>query len=107
MCGTYAVFSLPCSFRECVERFVPDAEIFRVQPLHSLTQSCCPPQSITEYNGAAMCAMVGKNCVAIASDTRLGIQAQTVATDFQKLFRMGSHLVSISLVSLGLYCFII
>ena len=34
-------------------------------------------QSITEYNGAAMCAMVGKNCVAIASDTRLGIQVRT------------------------------
>lgn len=45
--------------------------------------------SITEYNGAAVVAMVGKDCVGIASDTRLGIQACTVATDFQKVFQMG------------------
>lgn len=32
--------------------------------------------------------MAGKNCVAIASDTRFGIQAQTVATDFSKVFRV-------------------
>lgn len=35
-----------------------------------------------------MLAMVGKNCVAIASDTRFGIQAQTVAMDFSKVFRV-------------------
>ena len=29
--------------------------------------------------------MTGKNCVAIASDTRLGLQQQTVACDFQKV----------------------
>ena len=39
-----------------------------------------------EYNGAAVLAMTGKNCVCIGSDTRLGIQGQTVATDFQKVF---------------------
>lgn len=49
--------------------------------------------SITEYNGAAMCAMTGKGCVAIASDTRLGVQAQTVSCDFQKIFRMGKRLM--------------
>ena len=32
--------------------------------------------------------MVGKNCVAIASDTRFGIQHQTVSTDFSKVFRI-------------------
>ena len=32
--------------------------------------------------------MVGKECVAIACDTRFGIQAQTVATDFSKVFRI-------------------
>jgi len=42
--------------------------------------------SITEYNGAAMVAMIGKNCVAIAADTRFGVQAQTVSTNFQKIF---------------------
>ncbi|RHY83858.1 hypothetical protein DYB37_011066 [Aphanomyces astaci] len=44
--------------------------------------------SILAYNGAAVIAMAGKNCVAIASDTRLGVQGQTIATDFQKVFRL-------------------
>ncbi|EDO42974.1 predicted protein [Nematostella vectensis] len=48
--------------------------------------------SIMEYNGAAIIAMVGKNCVAIAADRRLGIQAQTVSCDFQKIFQMGEKL---------------
>lgn len=33
-----------------------------------------------------MVAMVGKNCVAIAADKRLGQQFMTVSTDFQKIF---------------------
>lgn len=37
-------------------------------------------------------AMRGKECVAIASDRRFGIQAQLVTTDFQKLFPMGDRL---------------
>ena len=41
--------------------------------------------SILAYNGGAIIAMTGKNCVAIASDTRLGLQQQTVACDFQKV----------------------
>ena len=44
--------------------------------------------SILEYNGAAVIAMIGFNCVAIASDKRLGIQAQTVSTEFQKIFQL-------------------
>lgn len=36
--------------------------------------------------------MKGKDCVAIAADKRFGVQAQTVAKDFPKLFEMGSHL---------------
>jgi 20S proteasome subunit beta 3 len=48
--------------------------------------------SILEYNGAAMIAMAGKNCVGIASDRRLGSQAQTVAMDFQKVFAMQDKL---------------
>jgi len=44
------------------------------------------------YNGAAVIGMAGKDCVAIAADTRFGIQAQTVGTDFQKVFEMGPHL---------------
>jgi len=30
--------------------------------------------------------MAGKNCVAIASDKRLGAQLMTVSTEFQKVF---------------------
>lgn len=48
--------------------------------------------SILEYNGAAMIAMAGKNCVGIAADRRLGIQQQTVATDFMKVFPMSSNI---------------
>ena len=49
-------------------------------------------QSIMEYNGAAIVAMVGKDCVAIAADRRLGVQAQTVSTTFQKVFEMNNTL---------------
>ena len=48
--------------------------------------------SILEYNGAAIIAMAGKDCVGIAADRRLGIQLQTVATDFTKVFRMAPKL---------------
>lgn len=48
--------------------------------------------SILEYNGGAVIGMTGKNCVAIASDTRLGLQQQTVACDFQKIFKMNNKL---------------
>ena len=48
--------------------------------------------SISEYNGSSVVAMTGDNCVAIASDLRLGVQMQTVATNFQKVFRMGPRL---------------
>mmetsp|Transcript_6956 Transcript_6956/g.29017 ORF Transcript_6956/g.29017 Transcript_6956/m.29017 type:complete len:204 (-) Transcript_6956:752-1363(-) len=44
--------------------------------------------SILEHNGAAIIAMAGKDCVAIAADTRMGLRQQTVATDFEKVFKM-------------------
>lgn len=44
--------------------------------------------SILEYNGAAIIAMAGKDCVGIAADRRLGIQLQTVSTNFTKVFQM-------------------
>ncbi|XP_048756189.1 proteasome subunit beta type-3-like [Ostrea edulis] len=56
--------------------------------------------SILEYNGAAIIAMKGRDCVAIASDRRFGIQAQTVSTNFQKIFEMGPRLY-IGLPGLG------
>lgn len=48
--------------------------------------------SILQYNGGDIIAMAGKNCVAIAADTRLGMQQQTVACDFQKVFKMNDRL---------------
>eukprot|EP00043_Microstomoeca_roanoka_P008057 m.77771 g.77771 ORF g.77771 m.77771 type:complete len:205 (+) comp14080_c0_seq1:1199-1813(+) len=56
--------------------------------------------SIMEYNGSALVAMTGKECVAIAADRRLGAQAQTVSTDFQKIFQMGPK-VFVGLPGLG------
>ena len=37
--------------------------------------------SIMQYNGAAVIAMAGKNCVAIASDRRYGIRNQTISCE--------------------------
>lgn len=45
-----------------------------------------------EYSGAAVVAMAGKDCVAIASDRRFGAQFQTISMDFQKVFRMHDRL---------------
>ena len=41
--------------------------------------------SILSYNGGAVLAMSGDNCVAIASDLRLGRELQTISTDFTKV----------------------
>lgn len=35
-----------------------------------------------DYNGGALIGMKGKDCVAIATDKRFGIQAQTISLDF-------------------------
>nr|QBH73454.1 proteasome subunit beta type protein [Xibalbanus tulumensis] len=48
--------------------------------------------SILTYNGGAIVAMTGKNCVAVAADRRFGVQAQTISLDFQKVFEMGPYL---------------
>eukprot|EP01132_Coremiostelium_polycephalum_P009927 gene9927-12172_t len=44
--------------------------------------------SIMSYNGGACIVMTGKNCVAIASDLRFGIQQQTISNDFPKVYRI-------------------
>jgi len=41
-----------------------------------------------EYNGGSVVAMVGKECVAIASDLRLGNQSLGISSNFQKV---GAH----------------
>ena len=37
-----------------------------------------------QYNGAAVIAMAGKDCIAIASDRRYGLRNQTMGCDMQK-----------------------
>jgi len=49
--------------------------------------------SIFEYNGSAMVAMKGKNCIVIGADRRLGVQLATVATNFQKVFKMQDNIL--------------
>ena len=43
---------------------------------------------IDEYNGNSMVAMKGKNCVAIATDTRLSTELMTVDGNFQRVFKV-------------------
>ena len=76
--------------------------------------------NIMEYNGGAVVAMTGKNCVGIATcvswtltalretqaacsfrrDTRLGVQLQTVSCDFNKVFQIHDKLF-VGLTGLG------
>ena len=49
--------------------------------------------SIMQYNGAAVIAMTGKNCVAIASDKRFGIRNQTMGTEMKKLFQINDKII--------------
>lgn len=61
---------------------------------------CSIVQSIFEYNGSAIIAMAGKECVAIGSDLRFGVQLQTLATDYKKIYRIHDQLF-IGLAGLG------
>ena len=49
-----------------------------------------------EINGGASVAMTGKDCVAIACDLRLGMQALTVSKDFPKIFQFGDSFVGLT-----------
>ena len=53
-----------------------------------------------EYNGGSVVAMKGRNCVAIATDKRLGAQALTISTQFPKAFPVTDH-VYLGLVGLA------
>lgn len=48
--------------------------------------------SIFEYNGSAVIAMAGKECVAIGSDLRFGVQLQTMTTDYPKVYKIHDRL---------------
>lgn len=45
-------------------------------------------QNPFSMNGSELVAMIGKNCVGVATDTRLGNQLQTISTQTQKVFKM-------------------
>lgn len=44
------------------------------------------------YNGGAVVAMKGKDCVAIAADRRFGIQLQTIGFDQERIFNINDNL---------------
>lgn len=44
------------------------------------------------YNGGCVLAMKGKDCVAIATDKRFGVQLKTMSTKSQKVFQFGPKL---------------
>ena len=50
----------------------------------------------SEINGGSAVAMIGKDCVAIACDLRLGLQSVTVSGDFEKIFQYGGYFVPIT-----------
>lgn len=49
--------------------------------------------SIMQYNGAAVIAMAGKDCIAIASDKRFGIRNQTMGTEMKKLVQINDKII--------------
>ena len=49
--------------------------------------------SIMQYNGAAVIAMAGKDCVAVASDMRYGIRNQTMGCDMKKIFQINDRVL--------------
>jgi 20S proteasome alpha/beta subunit len=54
--------------------------------LSLVTKADSPAQSNPmELNGGSVVAMIGKDCVAIASDLRLGQQAVGLASNFEKV----------------------
>ena len=52
-------------------------------------------------NGGAIVAMRGKNCVAIASDLRFGVQAMTISTNNPKVFPLPSSKSYLGLAGLA------
>lgn len=59
-----------------------------VQPLHLCLYACIQITNVVRvgFDSQGSCvAMVGKGCVAIACDLRLGNQALTVACNFEKV----------------------
>lgn len=43
------------------------------------------------YNGSAVLAAVGKDCVGIAADKTLGVRLLGISRDFKRLFRINNR----------------
>ena len=50
--------------------------------------------SILGYNGGAVLAMTGDQCVAVASDLRFGRELQTISTDFTKVRVPSNYIIN-------------
>lgn len=48
--------------------------------------------SIMSYNGGSVLAMRGKDCVAIATDKRFGVELKSMSTKVQRVFQFGPRL---------------
>jgi 20S proteasome subunit beta 3 len=46
-----------------------------------------------DYNGGSVMAMMGENCVVMAADRRLGQGLTTIATNFQRVFKMQDNIL--------------
>jgi 20S proteasome subunit beta 3 len=73
----------------------PPANSFQRAPRSPLVRLISPshrqtlPLTCLSPDGGACVAMVGKDCVAIACDLRLGLQSLTVSNNFPKIFSYG------------------
>ncbi|KAK9452022.1 nucleophile aminohydrolase [Limtongia smithiae] len=50
----------------------------------------------SEINGGSVVAMVGKDCVAIGCDLRLGMQSLTISYDFPKVFQFNNTFLGLT-----------
>lgn len=66
---------------ETVPRSVTEQNSFLLSLVGHLVK-----MSVFSYNGGVVVAMRGKDCVAIASDKRLGVKFETLALNFPKIF---------------------
>ena len=49
--------------------------------------------SILDLNGGSIVAMKGDGIVCIACDRRIGFQYQTIATNYQRVFKMQDNIL--------------
>ena len=50
-------------------------------------------QNPFKINGGAVAAVMGDNCIGMASDKRLGVQFQVITDNFHKVYRMQENIL--------------